>query len=42
MKNYYVDQMSKIRQCLFDVSAKKAANGISASKIEYLGQWSEL
>ena len=36
MKNCFIDQMSKIRQISFNISAKKADNGISASKIKYL------
>ncbi len=38
MKNYFVDKMFKIRQYSFNISAYKAVNGISASKIKYLKQ----
>lgn len=38
MKNYYIDQISKIRQYSFNISAYKANNGISPSKIKYLKQ----
>lgn len=38
MKNYFVDNMSRIRQYSFNISAYFAVNGISASKIEYTNQ----
>ncbi|MGL5311754.1 MAG: hypothetical protein ACRC92_00765 [Peptostreptococcaceae bacterium] len=41
MKNYFVDQMLIIRQYSFNISAKNAVNGISASKIKYYSQWSK-
>lgn len=38
MKNYFVDKMFKIRQYSFNISAYKAINWISPSKIQYLSQ----
>ena len=38
MKTYFVNQMCKIRQYSFNISAYKANNGISPSKIKYLKQ----
>lgn len=36
MKICFINKMSKIRTYTFNISAKKAVYGISASKIEYL------
>ena len=42
MKTYFVNQMCKIRQYSFNISAKITVNGISASKIQYYSQCGEL
>lgn len=38
MKTYFANQMCKIRQYSFNISAYKANYGISPSKIKYLKQ----